>query len=90
MNATEIEQLAMISVGDINPVGDGYEIATRRRPESYRKLVFRNEALVGAVFLGDIENAGVYTALIKSGRPLGALKDKARRSTLNYLDVCHR
>lgn len=90
MNATEIEQLAMISVGDINPVGDGYEIATRRRPDSYRKLVFRNEALVGAVFLGDIENAGVYTALIKSGRSLGDLQEKARRSTLNYLDVCHR
>lgn len=90
MNATEIEQLAMISVGDINPVGDGYEIASRRSGESYRKLVFRNEALVGAVFLGDITNAGVYTALIKSGRPLGALQEKARRSTLNYLDVCHR
>lgn len=90
MNATEIEQLAMISVGEIDPVGEGYEVATRRRPDSYRKLVFRNEALVGAVFLGDIENAGVYTALIKSGRPLGGLREKARRSTLNYLDVCHQ
>jgi len=90
MNATEIEHLAMISVGDINPAGSGYEIATRRRPDSYRKLVFRNAALVGAVFLGDIENAGVYTALIKSGLPLGEIQEKARRGTLNYLDVCHR
>jgi NAD(P)H-nitrite reductase large subunit len=90
MNATEIEHLAMISVGDINPAGSGYEIATRRRPDSYRKLVFRNAALVGAVFLGDIENAGVYTALIKSGLPLGGIQEKVRRGTLNYLDVCHR
>jgi NAD(P)H-nitrite reductase large subunit len=89
MNATEIEQLAMVSVGEIEPAGDGYEVAARRSGETYRKLVFRDEALVGAVFLGDIAKAGVYSALIKSGRPLGSsLREKARRGTLNYLDVC--
>lgn len=90
MNATEIEKLAMISVGDIEPEGPGFEIASRRDGESYRKLVFRNDTLAGAVFLGNIDRAGIYTALIKSGRPLGNLKDKAIRGTLNYLDVCQR
>lgn len=90
MNATEIERLPFISVGDIMAEGNGHEVFRQRHGDRYRKLVFKGDRLVGAVFLGEVTNAGVYTALIRSGRPLGASKEKAIRSTLTYADCCLR
>ncbi len=88
MNATEIEGLAMISVGDILAEIPGSEVAIRRRDGSYRKLVFDHDRLTGAVFIGEIANAGVYTALIRSGKQLGRLKETAITRPLTYADFC--
>jgi len=91
MNATEIERVAFISVGNILAEGNGIDIVRHRRNNDvYRKLIFKDDILTGAVFLGDVTNAGIYTALIKSGMPLGHLKEKAIQSTLNYADCCMR
>ena len=32
---------------------------------NYRKLIFKEEILVGALLIGDIEGAGVYTGIIR-------------------------
>jgi len=73
------------------PDGNGDEIVRHRRDgDVYRKLVFKDDVLTGAVFLGDVTNAGIYTALIRRGMPLGHLKGKAIQSTLNYADCCLR
>ncbi|MDO9632607.1 MAG: NAD(P)/FAD-dependent oxidoreductase, partial [Humidesulfovibrio sp.] len=43
----------------------------------YRKLVFRDEKLVGYVLVGDIDKAGMFTAFIKFEMALDAdAKDK--------------
>jgi len=42
---------------------------------SYRRLVMRDDRLVGAVLYGNIEDGGWYFRLIEEGRPLGALRD---------------
>ena len=41
----------------------------------YRKLVIAQDRLVGAVLCGDNADAAWYLDLIRSGRPLGALRD---------------
>jgi len=86
LNATEIERIAMISAGDIMSATPGSESVSRRSNGAYRKLVFRNDVLTGAVFVGEVERAGIYIALIKSGAPLGPLKEKAIDGSLTYLD----
>jgi nitrite reductase (NADH) large subunit len=41
----------------------------------YRKLVIAQDRLVGAVLCGDNADATWYLELIRSGRPIGAVRD---------------
>jgi NAD(P)H-nitrite reductase large subunit len=87
MNAAEIEGIPLISVGHVLPQeGEGYEIHRRSGKQGYRKLIFKDDVLAGAIFVGDIEGSGVYTALIKAGKHLGALKEKAVEGTISFAD----
>jgi NAD(P)H-nitrite reductase large subunit len=90
LNATEIERIAMISAGDILAQAENSEVVIRRTSDTYRKLVFQDDVLTGAVFLGDVDRAGVYTSLIKTGAPIGPLKDKIIDGTLTYLDYVYQ
>jgi NAD(P)H-nitrite reductase large subunit len=87
LNSSEIAGLPIVSVGLVLPEGlNGYQVFRKQGPQSYRKLILKGDVLAGAIFIGDIENAGLYTALIKTGRPLGALKEKLLSGTINYAD----
>jgi len=86
LNATEVERVAIISAGDILAESDGSEVVSRKTKDSYRKLVFKDDVLTGAVFVGDVDRAGVYVSLIKTGVPVGLLKEKIIDGTLTYLD----
>ncbi len=81
MNSISFYGLPTISVGVVNPPdGDkNYEVFALldEAKETYRKLVFRDEKLVGYVLVGDIDKAGMYTAFIKFEMSLaGEAKDK--------------
>lgn len=84
LNSMEIAGIPIISVGVIHPNGNGYEVMTAQRKNIYRKLVFRNNTLVGAIFTGDIEGAGVYTAMIRKRTDVARLKDQMARKILSY------
>lgn len=87
LNATEIEGMPIVSVGNVLAEESGATSVFRRKgPESYRKLVITDDVLSGAIFIGDIEQAGLYTSIIKTGRKLGALKERVISNTLSYAD----
>jgi len=69
MNSISFYGLPTISVGTVNPPegDDAYEtaVALDEKKKSYRKLVFKNDRLVGYVLVGDIDMAGMYTAFVK-------------------------
>jgi len=72
LNSFELANIPTISVGMINPPDkEGYEVYSSRRGDSYRKLVLRQGVLMGAVVVGEIEGAGVYTGLIKGKKNVG-------------------
>jgi len=72
LNSFELANIPTISVGLIDPPEkEGYEVHSSRRGDSYRKLVFRQGVLMGAVLVGKIEGAGVYTGLIKGKKNVG-------------------
>ena len=60
----------------------GYEEFTDSNDSLYRKIVFKNDVMVGALFIGNTEDPGVYTYLIKNRIPLGKLKRMAILGTL--------
>jgi len=71
MHAGQYGPLPVVTLGLGKPKPDReYRIYTLAQPEKglYRRLVFRNGRLVGAIFLGDVSRAGVFAAFIRSGK----------------------
>jgi NAD(P)H-nitrite reductase large subunit len=69
MNSIEVVGVPTISVGITDPPRDedGYEVIDKYDREAviYKKLVLHHHRLVGAIFVGDIDRAGIYTGLIR-------------------------
>lgn len=85
LNALELAGIPAISVGVVNPPpGQGYEVKALRRGSNYRKLVFRNHSLVGALFVGEVERAGVYTTLIREHADVAAFREAMVAGRLTY------
>jgi len=77
MNAVDICGLPTISVGITDPRTEGYEIKSQVDADAgtYRKIVLRDNRIVGAIFVGQIDRAGIFTGLIKDKVDVSALKD---------------
>lgn len=77
MNAVDVFGLPVISVGITNPRGKEYEIISRldEKAFSYKKMVLRNDRIVGAIFAGEIDRAGIITGLIKEKIKVTGFKD---------------
>jgi nitrite reductase (NADH) large subunit len=65
-NSFELAGIPTVSVGLIAPEAEtDYDVFTLQQRDSYRKLVLKKGRLVGALMVGEIEGAGVYTGLIE-------------------------
>ena len=77
MNAVDICGLPTISVGTTTPEGEGYEVLSVLDEETsgYRKIVLKEDKIVGAIFVGQIDRAGIITGLIKERMSVSSFKD---------------
>ncbi len=77
MNAVDICGLATISVGMTAVEGEGYESLSRLDEEAglYKKLVLKDGCLVGAIFVGKVDRAGIATGLIREKIDVSAFKE---------------
>ena len=78
MNSVEVCGVPTISVGLTGPPdGDGYEIMERydRETPAYKRLVLRDNRLVGAICIGVVDRAGIYTGLIRDRVDVTPFKD---------------
>ena len=67
MNSIEIFGVPTISVGQTDPDEENYQVLQEHNRErrEYKKIVLKDDFIVGAIFIGSIERAGIITALIK-------------------------
>lgn len=67
LNSIDFFGLPCISLGITNPKGKGFDVLVKHEPDEnfYRKLVFKKGLLKGAIFVGDIDRAGIITGLLK-------------------------
>jgi NAD(P)H-nitrite reductase large subunit len=68
MNSVEVCNLPTISVGLTDPKEEGYEILEHYDDiqKTYKKVVLKNDIIVGAIFVKKIDRAGIFTGLIKN------------------------
>jgi NAD(P)H-nitrite reductase large subunit len=89
MNSAEFFGLPLISIGLVKPRQPGYTALVRHVAEKniFRKVVLRDNAVVGVVLVGEIENAGVYAALMRKQVDVTSIKQRLLDRNFGFADV---
>jgi len=77
MSSLKYFDLPVIAVGNVNPEAiSDYEVLVERQPEQtvYKKILLKDDAIVGFIFLGDIEKAGILFRLLKNHVDVSEIK----------------
>jgi len=65
VNSLKYFGLAIVSAGIVNPPDTSYEVLSKKHDHSYKKVVLKDGLVVGMVFAGDIEKAGIVFGLMR-------------------------
>lgn len=90
MNSVDLFGLPSIAVGHTRVKKDtGFEVISLISPEHryYRKIVLKDGVIVGSVCIGCIENAGVFTGLIRRRANVGKIKEALLRDDFDFAKV---
>lgn len=75
-NSLKYFGLPIVTAGMVNlPVKDGYEILSKAEGSIYKKIVLKENRIMGIVFMGDIQRSGVIFGLMKEGVKVSSFKD---------------
>lgn len=77
MNSVELLGLPTISVGVTSDVSEGMDelVKTDERKKIYKKIVLEEGRAIGAIFIGDIDKAGIVTGLIRRKIDINGFRD---------------
>ncbi|MFC1709529.1 NAD(P)/FAD-dependent oxidoreductase [Candidatus Omnitrophota bacterium] len=88
VNSVEFFNLAMISMGITRtPKDGGYQELTKRGDGFYKKLVLRDNLLVGGIFVGKLDCSGVYLELIKKKADVSGIIDELMKPNFSYANA---
>lgn len=76
MNSVEILGIPTISMGFTEPQEEGYEVFLDCEGLRYKKIVLKDGRIVGAVFVGNVERAGIFCSLIKEQVDVSPFKER--------------
>jgi NAD(P)H-nitrite reductase large subunit len=91
MNSVELAGIPTISVGITEPKGDpnDFEILERFEPKKnvYKKFIIEDNRLIGAIFVSEIDRAGIFTGIIKDGVDVSSFKDELMKDTFGLVSL---
>ena len=73
VNAIDFYGLRICTCGLINAKGEQYHDKIKAQGDSYKRLIFEGDKLVGYVLINASDNAGIYTNIIANGVSLDTL-----------------
>jgi len=79
MSSLKYFDLPVIAVGNVNPEDTSdYEVLVELKPEKtvYKKILVKDNVIVGFIFLGDIEKAGILFRLLKNHVDVSEIKEE--------------
>ncbi len=87
MNSIEFFGLPTISVGMSNAGGKDFEVLSKYDPKekSYKRIVLKDDVMVGALFIGAVDRAGIYTGLIKEKADVKNFKEELLSDNFGYV-----
>jgi len=89
MNSIEICGIPTISVGMAEAPENGFEIIQEFDSKSgtYKKIILKDGVIVGALFIGEIDRAGIYTGLIRERIDVSGVKDILLREDFGFISL---
>lgn len=87
MNAVEFFDLPVISIGTVNPPqgADYEELVFTDKPESvYKKILLKDNRIVGFISIGKINNSGIFLKLIKKKADVSRIKNCLLSEMFSY------
>jgi NAD(P)H-nitrite reductase large subunit len=75
MNALKYFGVNILSAGMVTAPDDSYEVISQRGDGVYKKVIIKGGKILGMVFAGDIEKAGIIYNLMKDKVKVGAFKE---------------
>lgn len=85
-NTLKVAGVHLTSVGVVNPQGPGFEEIRLEKPEEgiYKKIVLRNDALVGAIWMGTKTGASAITRGVSQKIPVDKWKRDLLEETFDF------
>ncbi len=89
MNSVELCDLPTISVGLTDPKEEGYEVLDYYDEKNfvYKKVVLKRNTIVGAIFVNDIDRAGIYTGLIMDKVDVSSFREYLLKEDFGLLSL---
>ena len=89
MNSIEICGIPTISVGCTEPDNEDCEIFQDydKKTGEYKKIVLRESFIIGAIFIENIDRAGIITGLIKDRISVSSFKDHLMREDFGLISL---
>jgi NAD(P)H-nitrite reductase large subunit len=90
MNSIEFFGLPVISLGVYKVKEDSgcQEIKMQdAKANRYKKLIIKDNTLIGAVLAGDIKNSGVFLRLIRERVKVSSIQDRLLSENFGYPDI---
>ncbi|MDA8218629.1 MAG: FAD-dependent oxidoreductase [Dehalococcoidales bacterium] len=85
--------LSLVSAGLLMPPpNDGYQVRTRLEPEgnTYRKIVMKDGRLVGLIYVGDIDRAGIAFGLMREDADVTEMAEKLLADDFGLISLPHK
>jgi NAD(P)H-nitrite reductase large subunit len=89
MNSVELCGIPTISVGETCLKGKDYQVLEYLNQDEfiYKKIVLKNNKIVGTILIGNIERAGIYTGLIKDRVDTTSFKEHLLREDFGLVSL---
>ncbi|KJS87980.1 MAG: pyridine nucleotide-disulfide oxidoreductase [Peptococcaceae bacterium BICA1-8] len=89
MNSIGFYGLPMITAGIVKPEGDGYEVLVKMVPEQnlYKKIILKDNIVVGFIYLNEVDRAGIITGLIREKTNVSDFKQELLKDSFGYIDL---
>ncbi|MHA1819032.1 MAG: NAD(P)/FAD-dependent oxidoreductase [Promethearchaeota archaeon] len=90
MNSVSLANIPTISVGLTDPKNpEEYQIMEKYLPSKkiYRKIVLHGDEIAGAIFINEIDRAGIFTGLIKNHTDVSSFKDNLMKDNFGLISL---
>lgn len=86
MNSTEVFKFSLITLGLTSNLSEDYEQKIFLKVNVYKKLVFKDNKLVGAILVNEVDYGGLLTHLIRSQVDIDEIKEELIDSIMTRSD----